>query len=151
MGLEYDRRMSPSSEAPRPPRILLVEDHRDTREMYAMYLDFEGMTVSGVERGSEALQRVAADPPDVIVTDLHLPDMSGLDLTRQIKSDPATSHVAVLLLTGEAFGDIERAAREAGCATVCLKPCSPDVLAELIGQVLATEPGAGDPGSGARA
>jgi two-component system cell cycle response regulator DivK len=129
------------SPAPRPARVLLVEDHRDPREMYAMYLDFEGMTVSGAERGAEALQMVSSERPDLVVTDLHLPDMSGLDLTRQIKGNPETSHVAIVLLTGEAFGDIEGQARAAGCATVCLKPCAPDVLAELIGQVLSTERG----------
>jgi CheY-like chemotaxis protein len=129
-----------SSPPVRPPRILLVEDHRDTREMYGMYLEFEGMKVAGVERGAEALQQIGAEQPDLVVTDLHLPDMSGLDLTRQIKGNPATAHIAVVLLTGEAFGNIEADAHAAGCASLCLKPCAPDALAELIGKVLAPEP-----------
>ncbi len=131
--------MCPASTPAAPLRILLVEDHADTREMYAMFLDFEGMAVSGAGRGAEALERIAAQCPDLIVTDLHLPDMSGLELTRQIKQNPATAHIAIVLLTGETFGDIDAQARAAGCTMVCLKPCPPDVLAELITQVLATK------------
>jgi CheY-like chemotaxis protein len=131
--------MSSPSGGARPPRVLLVEDHRDTREMYAMVLDFEGMKVSEAERGTQALTLIESEPPSLVVTDLHLPDMSGLELTRHIKANPATSHVAVVLLTGEAFLDIEGDARAAGCATVCLKPCAPDVLVEVIGQVLADQ------------
>jgi CheY-like chemotaxis protein len=141
MGLGYDEVMPPLPSSPRPFRILLVEDHRDTREMYATFLEFEGMSVAGVDRGADALRLIQAGPPDLVVTDLHLPDTSGLDLTRQIKADPHSAHVAVVLLTGEAFLDFEAEARAAGCATVCLKPCAPDVLAGVIGQVLADRRG----------
>jgi CheY-like chemotaxis protein len=141
MGLGYDEMMSPLPGSPRPLRILLVEDHRDTREMYATFLEFEGMSVEGVDRGADALRLIEAQPPDLVVTDLHLPDTSGLDLARQIKANPRSAQVAVVLLTGEAFRDIEDEARAAGCATVCLKPCPPDVLVEVIGQVLTGERG----------
>ena len=118
-------------------RVLLVDDDRDNREMYEDYLRFTGMLVQTCHAAAEALALIQVERPDVVVTDLHLPGMSGLDLTRRLRENPTTASVPVILLTGDGLGNIEMQARAAGCAEMCLKPCLPDALAETVVRVVA--------------
>jgi CheY-like chemotaxis protein len=125
--------------------VLLVDDDRDNREMYADYLEFTGMFVRTACRAADALASIALEAPDVVVSDLHLSEMSGVDLIRTLKGNAATAAVPVILLTGEAFGNFREQAREAGSAEVCLKPCLPDALADAITRVLSGRRGARQP------
>jgi CheY-like chemotaxis protein len=116
----------------RPPRVLLVEDDRDTREMYCEYLRFSGMDVSQARNGRGALVRAAACPPDVVVTDIAMPEMDGLELARRLRGQAATHDVPIIAVSGQAS---ERA-REAGADVVLDKPCAPDDLLHVIEDVL---------------
>jgi CheY-like chemotaxis protein len=117
---------------PQPVRVLLIDDDPDTREMYAEHLQFIGMSVSMAATALQALGALAVERPDVIVTDLHLRGMSGVELARAIKGNPATASIRVVLLTGDAFHNPQAQGRDAGCDEVCLKPCLPDALGEII-------------------
>ena len=116
----------------RPPRVLLVEDDRDTREMYSEYLRFSGMDVTQARNGRGALERAAAWPPDVVVTDIAMPEMDGLELARRLRGQAATRYVPIIAVSGQAS---ERA-REAGADVVLDKPCEPDRLLHVIEDVL---------------
>ena len=122
--------------SPRRPHVLLVEDDRDTREMYATYLTYSGLCVTPTPTGRVALEKVRASRPDVVVTDIAMPDMDGLELSRRLRANRSTHDVPIIAVSGQAS---ERA-REAGADIVVDKPCEPDTLLHLIEGVLNREP-----------
>jgi CheY-like chemotaxis protein len=79
--------MSATPEKPDRPRVLLVDDYPDAREMYTEYLEFSGYEVIGAGNGLEALQRAVDASPDIILMDLSLPVMDGWEATRRLKAD----------------------------------------------------------------
>ena len=121
------------------PSVLLVEDDRDGRRMYAEWLTHAGFTVDEAHNGLQALERAFEAVPDVVVTDLNIPGIDGFELTRRLKQDPRTRDVPVLAVTGyAAFAADPGRARRAGCDAVLPKPCTPDDL-EAVVRVLMQE------------
>jgi two-component system cell cycle response regulator DivK len=118
------------------PRVLLVDDYPDAREMYAEYLDFSGFEVIEAANGMEALQRAADTTPDIILMDLSLPVMDGWEATRRLKADARTAHIPVVALTGHALAGISEGAKKAGCDAFVIKPCLPEDLVKEIRKVL---------------
>lgn len=115
------------------PSVLLVEDDREGRHMYARWLAQAGFHVDQAHNGLQALERAFEHAPDVVVTDLNIPGIDGFELTRRLKQDPRTRTVPVVAITGYAAfaADPARAAR-AGCDAVLEKPCSPEDLETTI-------------------
>jgi two-component system, cell cycle response regulator DivK len=105
--------------------ILLVEDQIDFLAVQKLYLERHGYTVLAVEDGLEAVRCAREHLPNVILMDLSLPSQDGLEATRQLKGDPETSEIPVILLTAHGYGSVGRRAREAGCAAFVPKPCEP--------------------------
>jgi two-component system cell cycle response regulator DivK len=118
------------------PRVLLVDDYPDAREMYSEYLQFSGFDVTEAANGMEALQRAADDAPDIILMDLSLPVMDGWEATRRLKADPRTADIPVVALTGHALAGISDGAKQAGCDAFVTKPCLPEDLVREIRKVL---------------
>jgi CheY-like chemotaxis protein len=116
--------------------VLLVEDDRDTREMYVLGLELHGMTVLEADTGAAAIASASSRVPQVIVTDLSLPDMDGIELCQRLTSDARTRDIPLLALTGSSHTeDLERLA-SVGARQVIVKPCPPDDLARAIAGVL---------------
>lgn len=115
------------------PRVLIVEDDRDGRRMYAEWLTNAGFRVEETHNGLQALDRALVFLPDIVVTDLNIPGIDGFELTRRLKQDSRTSGVPVLALTGyAAFAADPERTRRAGCDAVLSKPCTPDDLESAI-------------------
>ena len=115
------------------PTVLLVEDDRDGRRLYADWLSQAGFRVVEAHNGLQALDRALEFPPDVVVTDLHIPGIDGFELTRRLRNDPRTRAVPILAVTGyAAFAADPARARRAGCDAVLPKPCSPDELEQTV-------------------
>jgi two-component system, cell cycle response regulator DivK len=120
----------------RRPRVLLVDDYPDAREMYSEYLNVSGFDVVEAADGLEALQRAADQVPDVILMDLSLPVMDGWEATRRLKADARTAEIPVVALTGHALTGVPEQARLAGCDAFVIKPCLPEDLVREIWKVL---------------
>jgi two-component system, cell cycle response regulator DivK len=118
------------------PRVLLVDDYPDAREMYTEYLEFSGFEVVQAGNGIEALQRAADTAPDIILMDLSLPVMDGWEATRRLKADARTAAIPVVALTGHALAGISEGARNAGCDAFVTKPCLPEDLVNEIRRIL---------------
>ena len=118
------------------PRVLLVDDYPDAREMYSEYLEFCGFDVVEAANGIEALERAADAAPDIILMDLSLPVMDGWEATRRLKADKRTASIPVVALTGHALAGISEGARNAGCDAFVTKPCLPEDLVKEIRKVL---------------
>ncbi len=118
------------------PRVLIVDDYPDAREMYSEYLQFSGFDVVEAANGMEALQRAVDTEPDIILMDLSLPVMDGWEATRRLKADKRTATIPVVALTGHALAGISEGARKAGCDAFVTKPCLPEDLVKEIKKVL---------------
>ena len=116
----------------RAPHVLLVEDDPDTREMYSYYLSYSGLHVTEARTGRRALERARQDRPDVVVTDIAMPEMDGLELSRRLRAEEPTHDVPIIAVSGQAS---ERA-RQAGADIVLDKPCEPGHLLRAIEYVL---------------
>ena len=114
------------------PLVLLVEDDRDTREMYSEYLSYSGLRVAEAPSGKSALECVREQTPDVVVTDLAMPGMDGLELSRRLRAAEPTRDVPIIAVTGNPTVR----AHEAGCDIMLEKPCTPDQLLQVIEDVL---------------
>lgn len=115
------------------PTALLVDRDLDTRRMYAEFLKHSAFDIDEAEDGREALVKALTRHPDVIVLETRLAGINGFDLCRLLRSDSATSHIPLVVVTGDAFESDIRRAREAGADTVLTKPCLPDHLtAEIL-------------------
>jgi CheY-like chemotaxis protein len=125
-------RMSESSGA----RILVVDDHALNLKLLRCVLELGGYQVDGVDRLAAAAEAIAAEPPDLIVLDLWLPDGDGLDLARRVKADPRTARCLIVACTAGAMkGDRERAL-EAGCDAYVSKPIDTLSFLEQVGALL---------------
>ena len=118
------------------PRVLLVDDYPDAREMYSEYLRFSGFDVVEATNGMEALERAVDAHPDLILMDLSLPVMDGWEATRRLKADQRTAKIPIVALTGYALADISEGAKKAGCDAFVTKPCLPEDLVKEIRKVL---------------
>jgi len=124
------------------PRVLLVEDYADAREMYALFLVGEGFEVFEAADGFQALDHSATQRPDVVVLDLGLPRMDGLEVIRRLRTAPATARVPIIILSALATRATAAQALAAGANMVLSKPCAPDdLLAVINGALAATPPG----------
>ena len=116
----------------RAPHVLLVEDDSDTREMYSFYLSYSGLHVTEARTGRRGLERAREDRPDVVVTDIAMPEMDGLELSRRLRAEEPTHDVPIIAVSGQASDR----ARQAGADVVLEKPCDPDQLLHAIEGVL---------------
>jgi CheY-like chemotaxis protein len=118
------------------PRVLLVDDYDDAREMYAEYLRFSGFETVQAASGPEAVRRALENPPDIVVMDLSLPVMDGWEATRCLKADERTAGIPVLALSGHASANLSQRAKQAGFDGFVAKPCLPEDLISEIRKVL---------------
>ncbi len=117
-------------------RILVVEDQPDNRQIMHDLLVNAGYEVIEAVTGNEALSVAEAERPDLIVMDIQLPKLDGLEATRRIKANPAIRHIPVIAVTSYAMsGDHERALA-AGCDAYLAKPVSPRMLLAKIREYL---------------
>lgn len=110
----------------RQPRVLIVEDSIALAETYAAYLDSNGYEVVLAATGQEALSRIGAGIPDVVVLDVHLPDMDGLDILRRIKAEKMPSEVVVI--TAQASVKLAVEAMRQGAFDFVMKPFNAERL-----------------------
>lgn len=117
-------------------KILIVEDEEEIRELVAYNLVKQGYRVIPVETGEEGLRRAQAEKPDLIVLDLMLPGVDGLEVCRALKRDPATETIPVVMLTAKGEESDIVAGLELGADDYLTKPFSPRVLLARIRAVL---------------
>ena len=116
--------------------VLLVDDDRDTRALYGLILETFGFKVVPAANGSQALELVGNKRPDIVVTDLAMPVMDGVELCLRLRALPSTREVPILAVSGQAWNGTDKRAREAGCNEVLLKPCLPDRLLDAVTRLL---------------
>jgi two-component system phosphate regulon response regulator PhoB len=119
-----------------PKKILIVEDERDIAELIAYNLEREGFQVDSALSGEEGLSKARTDRPDLIVLDIMLPEMNGLDVCRALRSDPITQGIPIIMLTARNEDIDIVTGLEIGADDYVTKPFSPKVLIARIRAVL---------------
>jgi DNA-binding response OmpR family regulator len=115
--------------------ILIVEDHPTMREAMRLVLEHEGFEIREASDGPAALTMVREEPPDLVFLDLNIPGMSGAEVLRELKSDPSTKGVRVIIVT--ATGEEERGGvLRLGADEYFTKPFSPTALLRTVESVL---------------
>ena len=108
--------------------ILIIEDDASVCELLFSCLTKSGYRVSATQSGEAALTQIEEDPPDLVILDLNLPGMSGLDVCRLMRQDPWMSKIPVLMLTGKSEEDDIVAGLEVGADDYVTKPFSPKLV-----------------------
>jgi two-component system phosphate regulon response regulator PhoB len=124
------------SSAPQPT-ILVVDDYVDALEVWRLYLMGQGFRVLTAEDGRAALAFATAEVPDLIIMDFKLPDMSGLDVARELRADARTRAIPLIGATGFSQPSHLDEAERAGFDVVTVKPCDPATLLVEIKRLLA--------------
>src|SRR5262245_17967733 len=109
-------------------KILIVED-TDFSQLLAFYLSNAGYEISRAKNLTQGISKALAERPDLIITDLYLPDMTAVEATVLLKQDPATSGIPIVVLTAVIVGECKTKALKAGVAKYLIKPSS---RAELV-------------------
>src|SRR5688572_29575183 len=115
----------------RPCRILVAEDDAASREMLTAFLKLQGHIVLAAADGADAMAVASRFQPDVVITDICMPGLSGVDLCRQLHHDPKTRHVPVLAMTALSVDEREDV-MEVGFEDVLAKPIEFDQLEQRV-------------------
>ena len=118
--------------------VLIIEDNQDLSELLGIYLSGFGYEISRAENSSQGISKALAERPDVIITDLHLPDMNGVEATAVLKNNPVTSKIPIIVLTAMSVGEWKKKALKAGVAEYLVKPISPPDLVETVRKLTET-------------
>ncbi|MCW8129878.1 MAG: response regulator [Planctomycetota bacterium] len=116
--------------------ILVVEDEEDIQELVRYNLAKEGYPVNTVDSGEEGLKQARAKRPDLIILDLMLPGMDGLEVCKLLKNEPKTQHIPIVMLTAKGEESDVVSGLELGADDYITKPFSPKVLIARIRAVL---------------
>jgi CheY-like chemotaxis protein len=129
--------------AERPPRVLVVDDHALNIELVRFLLEADGWAVEGAADALQAQRRLREFQPDLILMDIQLPGLDGLELTRRLKADAATRHIVVVAFTAYAMKGDEAKMLAAGCDGYLSKPIEVARFTEQVRAFLRNaEPGA---------
>lgn len=120
----------------RHKKILIVEDEQDIRQLVTHYLEKEGFRPVAAMNGLEALKKVKEDKPDLVVLDLMLPEMDGLEVCKRLRSVPETAMLPILMLTAKAEESDTIVGLELGADDYVTKPFSPKALVARVKALL---------------
>ncbi len=122
--------------AKRKKRVLLVEDDIVNRELVQAVLEGDGFVVLAASNAPEGIELARSGHPDVILMDLQMPDMDGLQATRILQTEPETSHIPVIAITAHVRSDDRARCLEAGCALHLPKPVDTRTLSATVHDVI---------------
>ena len=122
---------------PRQPRIIIVDDDRDTREMLTLALELEGFEVGQAANGLRLISAMHVDRPDVILLDVMMSWIDGFELCRAIKKNESFADIPVIFISARKSAEDERTGLNAGAVAYFSKPIDMDGLVGRIRDILA--------------
>ena len=118
-------------------KILIAEDEHDIRDLIAFTLKFAGYDVVTANNGEEAVQLARQELPDLVLTDVRMPKMTGYEACKLIKADPTTQHIPVVFLSAKGQEAEVQTGLASGADEYLLKPFAPDQLTRKVADILA--------------
>jgi DNA-binding response OmpR family regulator len=114
------------------PRILVADDDRNVVQIIAVNLRYEGMDVIEAYDGQEALEKVATEKPDLVLLDIMMPALDGIEVCRRLKRNPRTADLPIIMLTAKTMDGDMLAGWEAGADDYLTKPFNPLGLTQRV-------------------
>ncbi|NLI29344.1 MAG: response regulator [Nitrospiraceae bacterium] len=128
-------------------KILCVDDDKTTRKILSLYLKGKGYEVVTAENGLDALEKMGTDNINLVVTDMNMPFMDGIELTKTLRADPNWQHVPILMVTTEADEEEKKRAATAGVDDYLVKPANAEQITASVKKILKKMfSGGGEPG-----
>ena len=118
------------------PLVLIVEDDPETRQLYVTVFESEGFRTDEAHNGLQALEKANAIPPDLILTDIAVPGIDGIELCRRLRLNKRTAGIPLLAVTGYDDRRYPDRVLQAGANRVLLKPLDPETLIEEARRLL---------------
>lgn len=115
--------------------VLAVDDSKTMRDMVSFTLKGAGFDVTLAEDGKEALDLSKGMVPDLVITDVNMPNMNGIELVNALRQDARYRSIPILILTTESDTDLKTKGREAGATGWIVKPFVPDKLLKVVQKV----------------
>lgn len=116
-------------------KALTVDDSKTMREMVSFTLKNVGYDIIEAEDGKDAIAKLNKQPVDVIVTDLNMPNMNGIELIRELRAMPEYKFTPILMLTTEADDTKKQEGKSAGATGWIVKPFNPEKLVQVVSKV----------------
>jgi len=117
-------------------QVLVIDDVNSELQLIKSYLEKGGYQVSTASSAIEALEKLKSETPDAIVTDLVMPEMSGLELCRKLKKDDTTAQIPVIACTTKDRQVDQKWAQKQGVAAYLVKPCNQEQVVAAVESVL---------------
>jgi len=118
------------------PKILVVEDERDILDLIGFTLRFAGFEVVLAANGIEAIEKAPLEQPDLIILDVRMPKVTGYEVCRQLKENPATSRIPIVFLSAKGQEEEIQQGLASGAVEYIVKPFAPDELADQVRDIL---------------
>ena len=128
--------------------VLVIDDSLDNRDLARLLLESEGFEVRVAEDASDALSVLGSYRPNLILMDIQLPGMDGLELTRRLRQDASLRDVIIVALSAYAMATDKEKARVSGCDGYITKPINTRTFVNTVRQYLARLPAVGDVSTG---
>lgn len=119
-----------------PQTVLVIEDDAMIREVLAEILQSAGYDAVGAAGGREGLDRIAAEPPDLVLCDFHMPGVTGFDVLKALRTHPETRAVPLVVITADSSADVRARARHLGASGMLLKPFDAEQLLATVRNLL---------------
>jgi len=117
-------------------RIMTVDDSATIRQMLSFTLNDAGYEVIEAVDGRDAFEKLKGNPVNMVITDLNMPKMDGIELIREVRKDPANRFVPIIMLTTESQEKKKQEGKAAGASGWIVKPFSPEQLLAVVKMVL---------------
>ncbi len=113
-------------------KVLVIDDVKSELQLISHYLEEAGYLVATADSGLDALNMIKVDRPDAIVTDLVMPDLTGLELCRKLKKDPETADIPIIACTTKDRKMDRSWAKKQGVVHYLVKPCTAEQLSDAV-------------------
>lgn len=120
--------------------VLIIEDEEDAAELFAEMMRVSGFRVLKTSKSAPAISMMIAEKPDVVLLDIMMPEISGLDILRQMRRDPMLANIPVIVVTAKAMPSDIKNGMEAGASTYLTKPVGYLELKEAVERTLTNKP-----------
>ena len=117
-------------------KILIVDDDPTTRKLIGLFLKAKGYTVSYAENGLDGIEKIGMENPNLIITDLNMPYMDGIEFVKSIRADPARADIPILMVTTEADPEERELALSVGVNGYLVKPVTAETVTQNIRHIL---------------
>ncbi len=117
-------------------KLLIVDDDKTTRKLLSLYLKGKGYEVVPAENGLDAIEKLGTESINLVVTDMNMPYMDGIELTKTLWSDTVLKDIPIIMVTTEADDDEKKKAFDAGVDDYLVKPTNADAISDSIKRIV---------------